>query len=659
MSKARNHLSPRQLLFCSILLILFTLLVCLPFFPKWDQVKFEALSKELYLQEMTADTLSLHYSLAYPENFGITDYPVTLPILTPGSEESRPLFLEKLLKKLHAIHPSNLSAADAYAYACLESRLTTSREHSKFPYYSDPLSPAQGIHCQLPILLSEYEFRSKRDVEEYLTLLSQTGLFFESLLQYEQEKAARSLLMSLSSLRKAEEQCDTIVSPDLLKTGEHFLQTSFQDRLAELEKATPLSPKDHQTYLKQNDDILTQVVLPAYQSLKQGLQALEKQAPQSTLGLAALPNGKSYYASLLALETGSAKTPEEIRILLEQKLLQERDTLRQLSQDYPACLTSLQTQSYLDLGMTDSYAMLEDLMRRMNGEFPTISIMQVSSSNATHSLTTSPGDSSPDAAHSLTSGLGGSSSNATHSLTTSPGDSSYPYAIIKEVSPSLQASSAPAFYLTAPIDKTDKNIIYVNPKNTSDSLELYTTLAHEGFPGHLYQNACSAAHLLSMPESRIRQLLSCGGYLEGWALYVEQRSFDYCSQYLAERKRPADAVCVQLEKHHRSLQLCLYSLIDLKIHYDGASLEEITDYLTPFGAKEPATVKALYEYICQCPANYPKYYLGYLEILELKQAALDFCGEHYTDLDFHTFFLKWGPADFENLRKMLFSQTLL
>lgn len=604
--KKPYRMSPRQLLISILLLLLFTLLVCLPFSPKWDQAKFKKFSEELYIQEMSSNTLSLHYSLADPAAFGITDYSVTLPLLTPGSEEMRPAYLKKLLERLHQIHRSNLPTEESYAYDCLEHELLLSQDLAWFPYFSDPLSPTQGIQCQLPILFSEYQFRSLRDVEEYLTLLSQTGLFFDSLIAYEQQKAARGLLMALPSLQKLEEQCYTIVTSDDLKSGEHFLQTSFRERLEELSHEIPLSEELQKDYIARNNAILTDILAPSYQSLKQGMKALETYAPAETGGLCRWPGGKEYYRLLLEQETGSSKAPEELHSLLEQKLASETSAIRKLSEDYPSCLENLRADSHQDLGLDDPYQILEDLKNRIAEDFPTL---------------------------------------------TSVG--AFPQVTVKTVSPSLQSSSAPAFYLTSPIDGTERNVIYVNPQSTSSSLELYTTLAHEGFPGHLYQNAYTASHLLSLPESRLRQLISCGGYLEGWALYVEQRSHDYASRLLASQNRPADAVCVQIEKHHRSLMLCLYSLLDLMIHYEDATPEEIAAYLAPFGVEDSPAVQRLYDYICETPCNYPKYYVGCLEILELKQIAEELWSEDYTDLDFHTFLLKWGPADYSSLNEML------
>ena len=59
---------------------------------------------------------------------------------------------------------------------------------------------------------------------------------------------------------------------------------------------------------------------------------------------------------------------------------------------------------------------------------------------------------------------------------------------VKYVPESMESFSSPAFYLTPPVDTLTPNTIYINQSSTVSSTELFTTLAHEGFPGHLTSN---------------------------------------------------------------------------------------------------------------------------------------------------------------------------
>ena len=56
-----------------------------------------------------------------------------------------------------------------------------------------------------------------------------------------------------------------------------------------------------------------------------------------------------------------------------------------------------------------------------------------------------------------------------------------------------------------------------------DDLTLFTTLAHEGYPGHLYQTIFYE----STDPDPVRSIFNFGGYVEGWATYAEM-----CSYYL-------------------------------------------------------------------------------------------------------------------------------
>ena len=52
---------------------------------------------------------------------------------------------------------------------------------------------------------------------------------------------------------------------------------------------------------------------------------------------------------------------------------------------------------------------------------------------------------------------------------------------------------SPAFYMIPAIDNTSENVIYINKGHITDNLSLFTTFAHEGYPGHLYQNVYYAS----------------------------------------------------------------------------------------------------------------------------------------------------------------------
>lgn len=605
--KIHTHITGRQLLFaCSFLLIFLGLTIFL-FTYGHDEKRFDSVSAQLFREEMAGNTLTMHYTLAYPENFGIYDYEALLPCYSAADRLSGQAETENLLALLRSLKPEKLSEADRYTLKLLIRSLDNSLSMSSYPYYEEPLSPSSGMQSQLPILLAEYTFRTRQDVEDYLKLLDQTDSYFASLLRFEQEKAEAGLLMSSASLEKVRTQCDTILTKEALSSGSHFLQTTFRERLQELFRQGTITREEAAGYLNRNNRLLSTVMLPAYEALSDGILVL-KDDSIPLAGLAARPEGAAYYQHLLYSETGSPRSVEELRSLLTKRFSEDYQELQKLAADYPsaAALLSAGEPDY-PIPYQNAVQVLTDLQQRMKADFPPLD------------------------------GAG----------------QSLPNVAVKAISPSLQDYCAPAFYLTPPLDDTSENVIYINEKSPTTGLELYTTLAHEGYPGHLYQSVYSNRAMTQREENEARQLLWYGGYLEGWALYVEFGAFDYASQLMNEQGRPDMAACIQLEKHNRSLQLCLYSLLDIMIHYDGASFEQAARVMDAFGIKNESSARAVYQYIAEEPCNYPKYYIGYLEILSLRDEARRLWGEQYSDYAFHTFFLDCGPSDFLSLGERL------
>lgn len=619
--KKRLSFSLRQLLLYAIIFIVFTILILALFQYRKDEKQFTRLTHELFVEEMTGNTLNMHYTLANPEAFGIHDYKPVLPAYNPDGRAASDKAINTTLAELSDIRPDKLSESDAYTYELLTRSLENSKKLNNYTLYQMPLAPSSGMQSQLPILLAEYTFRTAKDVDDYLALLDQTDEYFASLLVFEQEKLAAGLSMSTYSLRQAKEQCDTIVTKEALQEGTHFLQTTFEERLTTLIDSGSITKQSAEQYLAENDRLLLEVVQPAYEALADGLFLMEDEsgvAPFPT-GLAAKSEGQEYYQYLLISETGSYRPIAEVKTLLEETLKQEYNYIIELATKHPELSVLVESQTYTDLPCDDATTMLSDLQNRMQQDFP---------------------------------GLPGTASTST-AAHASDKATSLPHVTVKPVSPSLQEFCAPAFYLTAPLDDTDNNVIYINEKNPLSDLELYTTLAHEGYPGHLYQTVFNNLDFMELETNKARQLLWYGGYLEGWALYVEFYGYDYATRLLEEAGRTEDALCVQLEKHNRSLLLCIYSMLDIMIHYENASVEDVAAFLADFGINSPSAARAVYCYIADEPCNYLKYYLGYLELLELKEAAATLWQENYCDYGFHCFVLEAGPSDFTAMAQLL------
>lgn len=600
-----------------------------------DTRAFRSLSKDLLQTELSGNTINLHYTLADPESFGIHQSPV-LP--TEFSDRDQEAIITGWQQRLARISPDKLDAEDRYAYRLFERFLALSLEDAAFAYYDEPLSPSSGMISGLPILLADYTFRSERDVTDYLAILEQTGGYFDALVAYEKEKSAAGLFMSDVSADKVIEQCDSIMDQTLLQNGEHFLQQTFTERLDELLMQGLISDRQKEQWCSENDRLLTTVMAPAYERVADAFIVL-KGSGVNPYGLSYYPQGQEYYTCLLASLTGSSRSIPEIKHLLETDFAQSLNALKALIDEHPAILELSSGSSLLTFTTdTDQNALLA----------------LTDSSSADPSLIPYPNTASGDkallkTAEAMLQNLQTQMAQDFPALSSATGDSEISHTI-KCVSPSMESYSSPAYYLTPPIDDMRSNTIYLNTAGISDDLTLYTTLAHEGYPGHLYQTVYSQSCLNSRNASYIRSLLHYGGFVEGWALYVENLSYGYAARLTDD---PDTAAYIEACRLNRNLLLCLYSYMDIAIHYDGATPEQIEAFLTKLGLFNSFSIDAVYEYLVEEPGNYLKYYLGYLEFLSLKEDAKKLYGNSYSDYSFHQFILEAGPSDFTSLSERL------
>lgn len=229
-----------------------------------DTLRFQKLSEEIFAQSLSQDSLSLHYTLADPSPYLKAPSPATLPAYSRESQKEAAALLENQLLVLQEINPEKLNSHDRYTWSLLTSYLENELAGARCEYYEEPLAPSSGMQSQLPVLLAEYTFRTKSDMEDYLEILESIPAYLESLAVYEKEKANAGLFMTEADAGEIVDQCDAIMAPDLLSAGEHFLQTTFQERLDGLVEDGQLKPEEEEFYISENNRLLTTVVSPAY-----------------------------------------------------------------------------------------------------------------------------------------------------------------------------------------------------------------------------------------------------------------------------------------------------------------------------------------------------------------------------------------------------------
>lgn len=531
--------------------------------------QFRTFTRSLFQTEVSANTISLHYTLRSPSDYGIADIPATY-----GSLSSDPVAakasVRNVLSSLQEFDPDTLSSENALTFKILDTYLKNASTGTDYLLYQEPMGPVSGIHTQLPVLLSEYSFYDTQDVETYLALLKETPSYFDSVIRFEQKKAASGLFMPDYQADSVLDTCQSFI--DMGK--ENYLVSTFDERIASLD-LLPENKKD--SFRKENMKLVTEEIYPAYQNLITAIKSLKGKG-MNEQGLSHFPYGKKYYEYLVRQTTGCNESISRLRLMTRAQILEDLSAMQKVLFPADAALTQASV-----LEQTSPDSMLDDLRSKITDTFPEI----------------------PDVDFQ-----------------------------VKYVPESMQDYLSPAFYMIPAIDNLTENVIYINNGQTASGLNLYTTLAHEGYPGHLYQTVYFSA---SEPDP-IRSILDFGGYVEGWATYAEMMSY-----YLA----PLPKTEASLLQKNSSVILGLYALADMGIHYDGWSVTDTVRFFSDYGINDPNAVQSVYKLIIGSPANYLKYYIGYLKFYELKKEMADALGNQFSQKEFHRAVLDVGPAPFE------------
>ena len=168
---------------------------------------FEAYTEDLFRQEVSANGLTLHYTLDDPAAYDITSYNTDLGSFSAESLDVSAALSENISAALEEFNVENLSTENRFTLEILKDTLAGSMTAASFPYYEEPLRPSTGEQAQLPILLAEYTFSDTRDIGDYLEILSSVSSCFESICAYEREKLDYGLFMSDAAAETVISQC--------------------------------------------------------------------------------------------------------------------------------------------------------------------------------------------------------------------------------------------------------------------------------------------------------------------------------------------------------------------------------------------------------------------------------------------------------------------
>lgn len=534
------------------------------------QAAFDEFTEDIFIETVSDNTINLHFTLAYPQNHGLADAAATLGDFGYDYMTAEADHIKELYDRLNEFSYDELTNEQQLTYDILNDALQSEIDAGRFIMYTEALSPLTGYQAQLPILLANYTFRCKKDVEDYLALLENFDEYFTKIIEFEKLKSEKGYFMPDFMAHEVISQCMVFIE-DIEK---NYLIETFDSTVEGLEF---LSEAEKEAFRDQNIEYVTNDVVNGYEIIINGLNSLLGTGANDA-GLYYYTEGADYYAHLVRCATGSSKSVDTLQTLTAEYIEDSLQEIYSLMINDASLVDELDTFSFT---VTEPDEILDFLEKSISEDFPAL----------------------PDTTCKVFS-----------------------------IHESLEQYLSPAFFIVPPVDDTFNNVIYIN-NYYSNNANLFTTLAHEGYPGHLYQNVY-AAHK-SMPL--VRNMLNYPGYTEGWATYAE-----YYSYYISGLSEKLADVLVLND----SATLGIYAYLDMAIHDDGWEYEDVCEYLSIFGLNDAEVALEIYETIIENPAEYLSYFIGYMEIMELKEEAEEMLGEDFSLKKFHTFLLDIGPAPY-------------
>ncbi len=578
-----------------------------------DPSTFDDTTKEMLFLLIGEDELTINYLISDREAFGLEYYEPSLPTPSVKSVLST-VAINAVFGRIKNYDYNKLNDDQKMTYNVIVDLVDgINAESSEMSYLSNNyLGSYLGYQAQLPLLLTEYNFYTKQDINNYIKIIELVPDTFKKYYEFEVTKSEKGYGMPDFVIDNVVTQCDNFVKA--IDDNSSFMYHVVNEKL---NNCLFLNSEEKAFYVNRNNEVIKACMREGYVYVKDNLPNLKGKAVNNQ-GLAHYENekgdkiGQEYYQLLFKDTTGYDVSCDDAIKYIDGKINEYLSDLRTLTtkiQGNSTLLNQLQMVMTTEKFMTSSTPLdqLYDFSNKIKDDFPELGFT--------------------------------------------------PEVVVDYIHESMQDNFSPAAYMTSPIDNNTKEKIYLNPASIYltdeegnlttdlDTQYLYTTLAHEGFPGHLYQNA----YFKGLDVNPIRKVLKNSGYLDGWATYAE----NYVYKYLGGKYQKEIIDYLQTEQ---KLIAAIYSRIDLGIHYNGWTVTEMYEFMSNyFNVGTLEDVLPAYNQLVEIPTNYQQYFFTYLKICDMYDIVSEKLGSEFNVKEFHKYILECGPAPLRFVEDVVYS----
>lgn len=501
-----------------------------------DNELFNDFLTEEFIETMEEDLLNLHYTVYDPSKYGIEKPEASIGKVSFEDYDDIKSDLNETLDKLKAFDYNTLSSKQKYDYDSLLWYLNSSLELNNYPYFDFYFRPSSGVQNNIITNFMEFNFYDQESIDDYLELLKDIDRVFNDAIIFTKKQASNGYFMQDYTVDETVSGIDNFISE---KENNQFI-VSFNDKINVLDF---IDDNTKQEYIKLNSEIVLNEVIPSYEMVKNELIGLKKTSAVLDAGISNYNDGKAYYEALFKYKSSSDYTVDEAFEMLNKYLINNLVNLQKVINENPDIYNEYINYSY---DLNDSEAILKQLENNLSKSLPSLDKIQY---------------------------------------------------VASYLDPTITDPNISAYYLSAPYDNQSLNVIRINPNNTSDTISLYITLAHEGMPGHMYQNA----YYMANNPNEMMSILSFIGFSEGWAMFSEMLALDWL-----EYNNPLTS---ELLKYDIRFGYALQSIIDIGVNYYNWTTADILDYMSDFGYDD--TYSALFDGIRMAVISEPGQIIPY------------------------------------------------
>lgn len=429
---------------------------------------------------------------------------------------------------------------------------------------------------ELPNLIAEAPVRREQDIVDLLEMISYLPESYEEYAEIEKERQEAGVGMNPTEIEMVLEELDRIIVKRNNPVEKALLET--------IEEADFLTPERKAELTEQTKQYISDYYIPAYEYVRDELSQIKGRS--GAPGLAGAEGGADYYKILLK-QMGIDLDPEAAQAYVLDEFYYYQDVSAMILMANPDYIDAFLTEDAEEIDFTggmSSQEIVEYLEDAIKEDFKDV------------------------------------------------GEISY---TVEKVPPELEMPDVAAFYLTKPLDagNSEPASIYINNESTDGD---FITLAHEGFPGHMYQDAYQRMN--GRPYA-LELLSGYKAFSEGWGTYA---------QVIAANYAPENKDFAYLMAIDEFMNGLVYAYMDIGINYLGWDRAEAAEEMElAFGIDKESSeeyVDYMMEHLPTDPGTFVAYFLGAAKMLELRRIAEEDLGDKFNSKDFNSAILDIAPA---------------